>query len=998
MHTCLARLGGWLSAGGLLLLLAVSWVLVPSEVRGDDDPVGTERRTLWTSSRVNGAPDPPSPYRIASAFPQLKFNEPLDLTSAPGSDRLYVAERFGKIYSFPLQGNSVRADLLIDLQRTLYGIAFHPQFARNGYFYVSYILDPKTDDPRGSRVSRFQVSQDRRLQADPKTEKVILEWASGGHNGGCMKFGPDGFLYVGTGDSSGIADQHQTGQDMTTLSGKILRIDVDQPAGDRAYAIPNDNPFRETTGARGEIWAYGLRQPWKMSFDTKTGDLWAGNVGQDLWEQIFLIERGGNYGWSVMEGSHPFRPERPRGPTPFVAPVVEHDHAEFRSITGGFVYHGTRLAELTGAYIYGDYDTGKVWMFRYDRESRKVSEHQELVDSALRLVGFAEDHAGELYLLDHMSGLLHRLEKNPAFGQVVDFPRKLSDTGLFAAVDKLEPAPGVIRYSVLAPQWSDGATKERWLAIPGDGQIEFDGITYPQPAPGAPHGWKFPNGTVAVETLSMEMEKGNPASRRRLETRILHYEKLLGSEDVGDQYWRGYTYLWNDEQTDAVLVEDVNGKDLPLTIKDSAAPGGQYTQTWRVPSRAECTVCHNMAAKYVLGINTLQLNRDHDYGGTIDNQLRRFERLGLFEKRLPMPPAKLARLVDYSATTADLNDRARSYLHANCSHCHRKWGGGNTEFLLLSTVGLPDMGIASVRPGHGGFFIPDADILAPGDPYRSVLLYRVSKLGPGRMPRIGSNVVDETGQKLLHDWIASLPPSAPKTETATQAIAQMQENRSAEARAQQIGQLLATTGTAMRLVYMIDSNQLAEQVRDEVLALGTNHEAAHIRDLFERYLPEEKRPKRLGSVVRPSEILALAGDAERGRKLFLEAAGVQCRNCHKLQGQGTEVGPDLSQVGKKYPDRARLLDTILDPSREIDPAFRVHLVQTSDGQVYTGLLVKKDDQQVVLKDAKNKLTVIPAGDAEEVIPQQQSMMPDLLLRDLTKEQVADLLEFLSSLK
>lgn len=190
---------------------------------------------------------------------------------------------------------------------------------------------------------------------------VLLEWPSGGHNGGGLKFGPDGMLYLGTGDGSGIADSLETGQDLSDLLGAILRLDVDHAEGGKNYAIPKDNPFLKTPGARPEIYAYGLRQPWRFSFDAKTGDFWCGDVGQDLWEMVYKIQRGGNYGWSVREGKYPFRPDRKLGPSPILPPLIEHHHADFRSITGGFVYHGSRLPELKGGYIYGDFDTGRIW-------------------------------------------------------------------------------------------------------------------------------------------------------------------------------------------------------------------------------------------------------------------------------------------------------------------------------------------------------------------------------------------------------------------------------------------------------------------------------------------------------------------------------------------------------------------------------------------------------------------------------------------------------------
>jgi putative heme-binding domain-containing protein len=189
----------------------------------------------------------------------------------------------------------------------------------------------------------------------------------------------------------------------------------------------------------------------------------------------------------------------------------------------------------------------------------------------------------------------------------------------------------------------------------------------------------------------------------------------------------------------------------------------------------------------------------------------------------------------------------------------------------------------------------------------------------------------------------------------------------------------------------------SSDVRAIVSALATSHSDSHVRDLFEKYLPEERRPKRLGTAIKPDVLLAMRGNAQAGRRLFFENTGVQCRNCHKIQGQGTEVGPDLSQIAKKY-DRARILDNVLYPSREVDPKFVVYLAESSDGKLYTGLLVEKTDQSIVLKDSKNNLVQLDAAQVQQLTPQQQSLMPDLLLRDMTAEQVADLLAFLSELK
>jgi uncharacterized repeat protein (TIGR03806 family) len=738
-------------ACSLILLIGGGWVLLAA-AEPERKLTGIEKRVLWTTSRVKGSPEPPAPYRTELAFAKLKFFEPLELAAAPGMDRLFVAERKGKIWSFANDAQTEKKELFLDLDKVVYGFVCHPQYAKNGQVFVVYLVDASKETPKGTRLSRFRAKADDPLHADKASEEILFEWPSGGHNGGCVRFGPDGFLYIATGDGSGIADELQTGQKLSDHLGAILRIDVDHADPGKKYAVPKDNPFVNTPGAQPEIWAYGLRQAWKFSFDRASGALWAGEVGQDLWEMVYRIEKGGNYGWSVMEGAHPFRPERPRGPTPILPPVIEHPHSDFRSLTGGYVYQGMRLPDLTGAYIYADFDTGRVWGLRYD--GKKVTWHQELVDTALRIVAFGEDQRGEIYLVDFMNGGIHRLIPAPAVPPS-NFPRKLSETGLFASTKDHTPAPGLIPYSVNAQLWSDHAHKERFLAMPGRSQIEYNAIEYPQPAPGAPRGWKFPDGTVVVKTFSLEMERGNPASRRRLETRLLHFEQLAGTEEVGDQYWNGYTYVWNEDQTDADLL-DARGLDRKFLIKDQAAPGGVREQTWHFPSRAECTLCHTMPAKYVLGVNTLQLNKDHDYGGVVANQLRTFEHLGLFTKPLPEPADKLPRLHDYDDPKVPLDLRARSYLHSNCAHCHMKWGGGNAEFQLLATLPLKELGIVNTRPGQGLFEIAEAKVLAPGDPERSLVHHRMTRLGLGRMPHVASNVVDEKAVKLIGEWIKGM--------------------------------------------------------------------------------------------------------------------------------------------------------------------------------------------------------------------------------------------------
>jgi uncharacterized repeat protein (TIGR03806 family) len=710
-------------------------------------------RLKWTTSHLHGTPDPPDPYRTEVAYPRLQFHEPLAIALLPGGERFVLAERRGKVFAFPDRADAV-AELLVDLERTLYGIAPHPRFADNGELFITSIV--KQDDQEISRLSRFRVERAGVWRIDRASEQSVLEWPAGGHNGGCIEFGPDGLLYLSTGDGSGWADWFSTGQRIDDLLGSILRIDVDRATDGRPYGIPADNPFVQHPGARPEVYSYGHRNVWKFHFDRR-GRLWAGDVGQDLWEMIYLIEKGGNYGWSVQEGAHPFRPERETGPTPILPPLVEHSHSDFRSITGGHIYDADQPADLTGCYIYGDFDTGKIWSLRY--QEGRVTEHRQLADTQLRIIDFAKDASGRVIVLDFGSGTIQRLVPSPPPDpKLPEFPRRLSESGLFASTKDHTPAAGLIPYDVNAPLWSDGALKERFLALPGDAQIEFDAVTYPMPAPG----WRFPDDTVLVKTFSLEMEAGNPQSRKRLETRILHHKRMSGKEEeYGAQVWRGYTYVWNDDQTDAVLL-DSQGLDRELTIRDSQAPGGVRRQVWHFPSRAECGLCHTMSAKYALGVNTLQMNRDYDYGHGRVNQLTQLVRWNVFTKPLLEPPEKLPKLAAPDDPSALLEARARAYLHANCSHCHRLWGGGLVDFQLQADLALDNMGILDVAPLRGTFDLPDAKVVAPGRPERSVLVHRMQRLGLGRMPHIASNTIDASGVWLLEEWVRSLK-SSPST-------------------------------------------------------------------------------------------------------------------------------------------------------------------------------------------------------------------------------------------
>ncbi|MEK6235363.1 MAG: PQQ-dependent sugar dehydrogenase, partial [Planctomycetales bacterium] len=408
--------------------------------------IGISKRVPWTTSKIKGAPDPPPPYRTVRIYSQLNFDQPVDLVRIPGTKWNCIVERKGKIHLFQEEQDQEADQLFLDGAREIeglnaaYGLAFHPRYPQVRECFVCYILEPKL--PKGTRVSRFRLTNDNPPKIDASSETILLEWLSGGHNGGCLKFGPDGFLYVSTGDGSPPSppDVHDTGQDVGDFLASILRIDVDRKTNGKPYAIPSDNPFLADENARPEVWAYGLRNPWRMSFDRATGDLWVGDVGWQLWEMVHRIEKGGNDGWSVMEGSQQVRPQAKRGPTPILPPVVAHPRSDAASVTGGYVYRGKRLKDLIGAYVYADYVTGKFWSLRLDdKQSPTV---RELADTTHAVISFHETPAGELIFMDYNTGSLHELAPRKAVAIQANFPRKLSDTGLFASVKEHRVAPG----------------------------------------------------------------------------------------------------------------------------------------------------------------------------------------------------------------------------------------------------------------------------------------------------------------------------------------------------------------------------------------------------------------------------------------------------------------------------------------------------------------------------------------------------------------------------
>ena len=724
----------------MLCLLQAIGVTV---VLGGDPPA----RPIWENTQLAGSPDPPLAYTVDRVFAEVELPRPIFLAEEPDdSGYLLVvlqggeAEQPSRIVRLKNDAAVVGAESYFEFpQRLIYSLTFDPDYRTNRSVYLFH-HGPVGQKQRSNRISRFQVAADPAPHLDVASEQVIIDWDSAGHDGGGLAFGPDGMLYITTGDGSSDSDERVSGQTLDDLSGGVLRIDV-RGAGrsaEKPYLIPDDNPFVDLSGARPEIWAYGLRNPWRMSIDRQSGQIWVGNNGQDLWETAHLVRAGENYGWSVYEGAHPFFANRQLGPTPHVAPTIEHPHSEFRSLTGGVVYRGARWPELDGAYIYGDYSTGQIWGARHDGST--MLWHRKLADTSLQIAAFAIVGDGELIVVDNGGGL-YRMQAVPQAEldklAAQKFPAQLSETGLFLPDDLIQPAAGVIGYSVNASAWNDGATAQRWMAIPGDGHPSYN----------AGAGWGFPDGTALVQTLSLEAEVGNPESRIRIETRVQLRQQ-------GE--WAGYSYRWNDDQTQAELVPG-EGATAEIVIRDSSAPGGTRHQAWRFPSRAECAMCHSRAATYVLGTSGAQLQREHDYGGStgLKNQLQQLAAMGVLESAPDLPGPQ----VNPYADDQDIDARARSYLHVNCSHCHVEAGGGNARMDLRLVATQNAMGVFDARPQHTTFGISDAMLVAPGDAARSVLHQRITRRGDGQMPPLASSQIDRAGAELISQWIAAMPAS-----------------------------------------------------------------------------------------------------------------------------------------------------------------------------------------------------------------------------------------------
>jgi uncharacterized repeat protein (TIGR03806 family) len=711
----------------------------------------------------------------------------LGIASHPSTPYLYIVGRFGEVKSIDPTVKTDTGKVFIDISQGLFtgqdsglmNMVFHPQYGQAGspnrnYFYLFYVADK--GGSQAIRLSRFTATEGQN-SANKSTEQILIEepLADTFHRGGGMTFGKDGFLYVAFGEYG----NPNNGQDFSNhISGGVIRIDVDQDATkshaltkksqglNQNYFIPNDNPFVGQAGVLEEYFTKGERNPHKLTMDSETGRMFIGNVGGNTdvsQEEINEVVKGGNYGWPFREGKRDLgawtfvstsqsyqvtgKPAQLMGTLQDANLVLDRPNScidvnsqcpdignttNGKCIIGGYVYRGSALPNLTGRYILGDCNLGVIWATADERAHGPIE--QLFTAPFIEIVTFGQDREGELYVAG-TAGQVYKLV--PSGPPVSDPKALLSELGVFSDLANLTPAPGVIPYVMSTPLWSDGAKKARWMIVPTDSKQQID-VT-------ADGSWTFPVGTVFIKHFELEQADGK---KHRLETRFLVHGQ--------DERYYGVTYRWRPDNSDADLQD----------AKAFLEKAGE--RTWHYPSRSECGRCHNSSANYVLGPKNAQLNRPHHYAssGLTANMVSTLQGLGLF--KTPLMPASLPQMPTLHEGTAFAQDRARAYLDANCSQCHRPDGParGNWDGRFSTPLDMQQL-VAAVPVEAQG--ITGAKVLAPQSPETSILYKRLLALDGTAMPPLAKSIVDDSAVSVFKAWLTAMnhdpKPAAPVATT-----------------------------------------------------------------------------------------------------------------------------------------------------------------------------------------------------------------------------------------
>jgi uncharacterized repeat protein (TIGR03806 family) len=755
---------------------------------------GLQSTGVFANGKLPTQAIPQSSVKVQQAFPNLAWESPIQAMVWPGSTTdLAIAEMNGVIYRLADNDTTTVRTPVLDIQDRvqyqnwtssnnttktggIFSMAFHPKFGTGvgkDYLYVYYIYNandsPSAGPPYYDRLSRFTWNPTTSTFT-PASELIMTNQYDTvkGHDGGGLAFGADGFLYFCVGDE-GSQDGDST-PDTQKLNDRIRsgvwRLDVDQQGGSishpirrqpanttasngtsytQGYYIPNSNPWQDPTGGTlEEFYAVGLRNPLRMTFDATTGAFWIGDVGGGQREEVDVLDAPGlNYGWNYAEGNAPgFRTK----PSPLIGtdrpPVYDYPHTTGNCVIGGHIYRGTAIPFLRGKYIFGDNGTQRIYALDYNPTTRTANSVTEIGQGRSGVLwtgmsSFGIDSQGETLVLQMGGGAsgggrISRLKPQSTAPDDSHFPATLSATGLFSNIATATPAAGLIPYDVNMPLWSAGTSKRRWVMVPNDGVADTaaEQITYSENDP-----WALPVGSVFVKEFSL------PDTGRRLETRVL----IHGTDGA----WGGISYRWRSDGSDADALEA--GGTEPVTIDGE-------TFDYLYPARSQCSLCHSPLAGYVLGFRTRQLNHRVTYAATgrTANQVETLAKLGLI-------PTFVSEVdLRNTITSADRSDPSvsdvnfvRSYLDANCSHCHQP-GGTLASFDARLTTALSNQNLlcGAVNDTLG---IPNAAVIKPGRIADSIAFHRMDSISAGlSMPPIAKGRVDDKAVTALANWIMGM--------------------------------------------------------------------------------------------------------------------------------------------------------------------------------------------------------------------------------------------------
>ncbi|MEM9826790.1 MAG: PQQ-dependent sugar dehydrogenase [Planctomycetota bacterium] len=944
---------------------SVTMLALPQRKRRHDAPQerddGTQPSTIWW---------------VLSAWGPLQSLDPAGSTVDPNGDSDASAAPLKPVFDFRelARANGETFD-------NTRHICLDPNFVDNGFVYAEWSIRPR-GQAGGTRISRLRYDFDS-ATLDAESRLDILTYPAGDHVGTCLRFGPDGMLWITTGDGTPPhpPDQERSAQNLMDRRGKVLRVDVRKSSPQTPYEIPKDNPFHGRSDVRNEIYAIGLRNGFRSAFHPRTRRLWVADVGWEHFEMVHQIVRGGNHGWSVQEASYPVNPDQTVAIEPIISPAIALPRDQAQSITGGhFVsprhvlaaventnLHRSEMGpspsttKFTSAlhaheYLFGCYMNGTVWAADVRQPDaiirRVVARTGNRMTDIVQVPNFRNPGSGETItiLVDQFAGLFE-LVPNPMQEQQTAFPTSLSQSGLFADVSQLRPAPGVIEYQPAVTRDGPDRRTRRHLAIAGDRAIS---------KPKGNRQNHFPKGSVVANTISRQLVDASGAKFwRRMETQWLVFDGLN---------WNPYTFRWNPSQTDATLVK-AEGDSERVRVFDPLH--GPRDETYRFASRSECLSCHHVFNDGPITWNPYQLHGRPVQADWIYTDWADLVRDGYASAWEVADTLKM-----HGSGGEDLDRVCRSMLDVQCAACHRPTGGTATQLDLRHTTPLEKTRALDTIPLQGEFGLANAKLISAGHPEQSVLMYRIATHGPGSMPKSGCRLSISQAAKIW-DWIEQMEPASKAT------------------RLERTGPAIADHPMSQALLAW---RRRADRNHADAIAAVAAEAAAGdpVQDgLRTAWISPKNRQQKLGEAPEVDGIAALTGDAAAGRNWFERSHGSTCRNCHRIGDVGRVGGPDLTQL-TGTPNQ--WLHHILHPSEKVDPKWRATRVLTLQGDAIVGVKIDEDDEHLVLRDGNGARRVIALDEIDQRRASSTSTMPTGLLADLTAQQAADLLAFLSSIQ